>query len=355
MRYATELLTYPKKHKHKHISLFSRAQYSVALTLNMSSSRFKYNHNTDDMNEQSNDSDEEVTDLEARASKQTRVCIVFFVSCFILISLIYAGGVLHSPDMGSYPDNEEILNSLQQISSSLSGVVNSSLLTIGHSVEGHPIKLLRISSESSGPRAPLVWVVCGMHAREWTSPLACLHIVKNIRDIKLSRSPHSENLILNKFRYNFLVMGNPDGYIYSMGNMSDLSRRMTRKNRAKIGCPNSDNDGVDLNRNFGTGFNHGDDCYGVPDCPYDSSPCSITFGGPEPFSEPETRAVRQAMTAEVPWLSISLHGNGNVWSAPYASKVNTTTYVDNLSDCPQSRSGRSQKCIYLHTCICTSR
>ena len=145
---------------------------------------------------------------------------------------------------------------MEEISSSLSeSEVNCSLVTIGHSVELRPIKLLRISPGRSERRseAPLVWVVCGVHAREWTSPLACLQIIKHIRDLLLCRAVTSED-------DNFVVITNPDGYIYSM---SDPSRRLTRKNRAAIGCPASERDGVDLNRNFGTGFNHGDDCYGA--------------------------------------------------------------------------------------------
>lgn len=223
---------------------------------------------------------------------------------------------------------------MENISTSLAGVVNSSIVTVGMSVENNPIKLLRISpllpgSESdlnnSCRSSPLVWVVCGVHAREWTSPLACLEIIKNIRDIFLSQYGSHEDDVLKKFRYNFIVVGNPDGYIYSM---SDVSRRMTRKNRAKIGCPFSETDGVDLNRNFATGFNQGDDCYGDPHCPFNSSHCSITYGGSQPFSEPETRTIRDAMTAEVPWLSLSLHGNGNIWSAPYASQLRPASGVE---------------------------
>ena len=69
---------------------------------------------------------------------------------------------------------------------------------------------------------------------------------------------------------------------------------------------------MDLNRNFPTGYNGGDDCYGLT-CPFNSLPCSITYGGPEPFSEPESRAVRDIVLAEPPWLSLSLHGNGDSW------------------------------------------
>ena len=117
-----------------------------------------------------------------------------------------------------------------------------------------------------GDRSPLVWVVCGIHAREWTSPLACLQIIKNLRSIFLLDQDTAEDDFLMRFRYNFIVMANPDGYIYSM---SDPSRRMTRKNRAKIGCHSSDNDGVDLNRNW--------DVIGCGLGVVSSNPCSETY------------------------------------------------------------------------------
>ena len=34
------------------------------------------------------------------------------------------------------------------------------------------------------------------------------------------------------------------------------------------------------------------------------------------------------MMSEVPWLSLSMHGNGNMWAAPYFSKVMSAPGVD---------------------------
>ena len=60
---------------------------------------------------------------------------------------------------------------------------------------------------------------------------------------------------------------------------------MTRKNRHRGFCSDPDNDGVDLNRNFGVGFNQ------------DHEPqCSPTYSGPSAFSEPESKAIRDAMS-----------------------------------------------------------
>jgi len=297
------------------------------------------NYDAHSQSDGSGDSEEDLIVLQTRRNKTKRnICLFILASSFVLTSLILTGvGVSYQSEPSEilhYPGNEEISQIMENISATLAGVVHSSIETVGMSVESNPIKLLRISpllvsgaesklNNSCGSH-PLVWVVCGVHAREWTSPLACLEILKNIRDIFLSRYGSHEDDVLKKFRYNFIVMGNPDGYIYSM---SDVSRRMTRKNRAKIGCPLSEKDGVDLNRNFATGFNNGDDCYGDPRCPFNSSNCSITYGGAHPFSEPETRTIRDAMRAEVPWLSLSVHGNGNIWSAPYASQLRPATGV----------------------------
>ena len=295
----------------------------------MSLSNSNLNFDAQSQSEGSGDSEEDlIVSQRGRKKKKRNVNLLILVTSLVLITLILTGvGIYYQtqPSEIQYPRNEEISRIMENISDSLAGVVNSSVVTVGMSVENNPIRLLRISPLVSGPEvnnscgsSPLVWVVCGVHAREWTSPLACLEIIRNIRDIFLSQYGSHEDDILKKFRYNFIVVGNPDGYIYSM---SDASRTLTRKNRAKTGCPFPDKDGVDLNRNFATGFNKGDDCYGDPKCPFNSSECSITYGGSHPFSEPETRAIRDAMTASVPWLSLSLHGNGNVWSAPYASQL----------------------------------
>ena len=308
----------------------------------MSLSYSNLNYDAHSQSEESGDSKEDLIVLQTKKKKTRRnVCLFILASTFVLIFIVLIGiGVAyHSQSTEKpYPGNDEISQIMENISASLAGVANSSIETVGLSVENNPIRLLRISPfvaagqeaevNNSCASSPLVWVVCGVHAREWISPLACLEIIKNIRDIFLNQSGSIEDDVLKGFRYNFIVMANPDGYIYSM---SHMRRRMTRKNRAKVGCSFSNQDGVDLNRNFATGFNHGDDCYGAP-CPFNASYCSITYGGPHPFSEPETRAIRDAMMADVPWFSLSLHGNGDSWSYPYAYKRDSVSRLgDDLS------------------------
>ena len=251
-----------------------------------------------------------------------------------------------------YPSHEEIDKIIETIPSMYSKNISVNISTIGISVENVAIKEIslynaeKLAQEDDGASCsyPLVWVVCGVHAREWTSPLTCLHFLHEL----------IEDDLLDQFRVKMIVMANPDGYIYSFQEYGD-PRREFRKNRRKVGCDDDVNDGVDLNRNFGTGFNHGDDCAAEslpwsPPCPYDSSLCSITYGGPEAFSEPETRAIRDAMTTDVPWFSLSLHGNGDSWSYPYAHQAESVSRLGSELELAMARVYEQFGTVYRHGC-----
>lgn len=92
---------------------------------------------------------------------------------------------------------------------------------------------------------------------------------------------------------------------------------MKRKNRndswgGKWLCGDDTYTGVDLNRNYG--FSHGN--FGSRD-----DPCSEAFGGPAPFSEPETRAMRDFIFANVENLKFvyNFHSYGNMFITPFNS------------------------------------
>jgi len=257
---------------------------------------------------------------------------LLLVLILLIIMLVVVMRVIGEAEE-KYPTYQEILEQLEKEVERLEPYIDIKTQIIGKSVENRNITLIKMFPKSDNTlnttgrhcNHPLVWIVCGVHAREWTSPLTCLSFINRIGDIMVnnSSSVHSSDAFLRIFQYNILVLANPDGYHYSM---SEESLRLTRKNRKNSSCPDSTLQGVDINRNFGAGYNHGDDCYGQA-CPFNATPCSITHGGLKPFSEPETRAVRDAMMEEVPWLSISLHGNGNSWSSPFAYKTTDPSSV----------------------------
>ena len=91
---------------------------------------------------------------------------------------------------------------------------------------------------------------------------------------------------------------------------------MWRKNRrspsSSVNCY-----GVDLNRNFDAGFGN-----------TAQNPCSNSYGGPAPFSEPETRAIRDLLAAHNQRVKVTLfmHSFSQLWLSPYG--VNTSDPAD---------------------------
>ena len=179
----------------------------------------------------------------------------------------------------------------------------------GRSLEGRPIH--RVSVSGNQREGANVWLVCGLHAREWASPLACLHIIKALVEIRWSWPSQPE---LQKINFQIVPLANPDSYVFSM---DQLKYRQKRKNMADSGCSDPLHNGVDLNRNFPVGFNlssNGSDSDGV------SGVCSNMYGGELPFSEPETKTLRDALTQATPWLFIDLHCCFGAWLTPPVSR-----------------------------------
>lgn len=110
-----------------------------------------------------------------------------------------------------------------------------SVRSIGKSVRGQDLKVLKISNGAVGNKA--VWIDGGIHAREWISPASVTYIINHFV-LNNEREP----VEVQNLDWYFLPVANPDGYIYS--HMTD---RLWRKNRARSGqCA-----GTDLNRNYG--------------------------------------------------------------------------------------------------------
>ena len=167
------------------------------------------------------------------------------------------------------------------------------LETIGKTWEGRDIVLatLTLDVENAGLKPALLYTGT-IHAREWIGNELAIafidHVLKNFgTDPRVSAA-------LTKNTLYMVPCLNPDGFEYSRTHFS-----FWRKNRRD----NKDGTfGVDLNRNFSVGFVKNKDT------------SSNVYGGPEPFSEPETRAIRDFVDTH-PNITIALdyHSQGNVF------------------------------------------
>lgn len=188
----------------------------------------------------------------------------------------------------SYEDSTLIFKELQK-----SYPKNFKLESIGQTWEKRDINLITISKDiKTANTRPALFFTGTIHAREWIGHELAIEFAKYVL----------ENLEIDTTLQKYLDVStiymvpcaNPDGYEFSRTHFS-----FWRKNRRQ----NADGTyGVDLNRNFPIGFIKS------------TSTTSNVYGGPEPFSEPETKALRDFVLNH-PNITIALdyHSQGNVF------------------------------------------
>ncbi|XP_013171651.1 PREDICTED: carboxypeptidase B-like [Papilio xuthus] len=169
-----------------------------------------------------------------------------------------------------------------------------SVVSGGRSFEGRDIKYLRISTTNfQNNRKPVIVLQSLLHAREWvTLPAALYAIRKLVVDI-------TDRDLVDNIDWIILPIANPDGYEFSHTNT-----RFWRKNRSTGHMIGNICLGVDLNRNF-------DYRWGTLSS---NSPCSDTYHGKGPFSEPETVVLRniiQGLRNRIE-LFIDIHSFGSM-------------------------------------------
>jgi len=197
----------------------------------------------------------------------------------------------------SYADVESILH---QLASDYPDICE--VLDIGDSVEGRQIWAIRISDEitEDDEQEPNILFVGCHHAREWISvevplSLAC-HLVENYEtDERVKAMVDSGQIYIAPIL-------NPDGLEYSR---AIWTQRLWRKNRGDNGDGTF---GVDLNRNYGYKW-------GGVGSSGDTN--SETYRGPSPFSEPETRAIRDLMQAHKFAVAVGYHNYGQLILYPW--------------------------------------
>ncbi len=164
---------------------------------------------------------------------------------------------------------------------------------IGQTWEKRDIVAVTISkSVQKAAQKPALFFTGTIHAREWIGLELAIGFAQYVdRNIEYD---HDVQTALESAAIYMVPCANPDGFEYSRNHFS-----FWRKNRRQ----NADGSyGVDLNRNFPVGFVKS------------NKPTSNIYGGPEPFSEPETRALRDFVESH-PNIAVALdyHSQGNVF------------------------------------------
>ncbi|NXP50442.1 CBPO Carboxypeptidase, partial [Heliornis fulica] len=210
-----------------------------------------------------------------------------------------------------YHPMEEIYQWMNQIQNSNSELVTQHYL--GKTIENRTMYYLQISQPSDKPKK-IIWMDCGIHAREWISPAFCQWFVKEILQ-NYKSDPKISRFLQNLDLYVLPVL-NVDGYIYSWE-----KERLWRKNRSPH--MNGTCHGTDLNRNFNSSW-------GSIGVSYNCS--SEIFCGSGPESEPETRAVAQLIEKKKSDILcyLTIHSYGQYILTPYGSTTKPPSNSEEL-------------------------
>ncbi|CAK1541425.1 unnamed protein product [Leptosia nina] len=169
------------------------------------------------------------------------------------------------------------------------------LVNAGLSTEGRPINYLKISNSNfEDPTKPIYFFDTTMHAREWvTTPVALYAVHKLVENLE-----EADRDLLENIDWIILPVLNPDGYEFS-----HTDDRMWRKNRS-LNATLSECYGVDLNRNFDIFFG---------DMNASKDPCSGAYHGSGPFSEIESRHLRDILHTYLDRIQtyVNIHSFGN--------------------------------------------
>ncbi|XP_001353234.2 carboxypeptidase B [Drosophila pseudoobscura] len=141
-----------------------------------------------------------------------------------------------------------------------------------------------------------IFIEAGTHAREWIGVTTALNCIYQLTE------RHTRNIeVLRKLRFIVVPLVNPDGYEYSRTkNPNWRKNRRPHKSTKFVG--------TDCNRNYDIYWNSGS-----------SKVNRNTYKGERPFSEPETRAMRNMLDRLGPNLLffLSLHSYGQSIMYPW--------------------------------------
>ncbi|MFW6064022.1 MAG: M14 family zinc carboxypeptidase [Candidatus Natronoplasma sp.] len=184
----------------------------------------------------------------------------------------------------------------------------------GESYEGRDLWVLEITSDNDTvvDEKPAVLIDATIHAREWSTTQVAAYFTWRLLDEY--NTNETINWVVNNRKIFVVPMVNPDGYIHD-GNGTLGQREYWRKNR-NDSIPKG-KVGVDLNRNWDYLWENGED-----------DPSMETYRGEAPFSEAETKHLKEFILENDIDSYQNLHSHWGALLIPSTNMTNPTPHDD---------------------------
>lgn len=215
---------------------------------------------------------------------------------------------LNTEALNDYMSPEKVRSELASLAQTYPDL--TLLKTIGQSRRDLPIQALIISAEPENKNQPTILFNAMHHARE----VMTTEVVMHIAQVLLARYGQNPEITqwLNSARIIVVPQVNPDG-----NNIVHDGRALWRKNAWE---DEGRLFGVDLNRNYPSLWGA---CNGSS-----VNKSSDSFRGPNPMSEPETRAMVDLVQSEKPVANISYHSFSEMILYPYGCRKEKNPSLD---------------------------
>jgi len=226
---------------------------------------------------------------------------------------------------GDYHSYLELEQDLYLLESSYPNLAKVEILGTSHEARHiYAVKISdRVLQQENEPQ--VIFLGCH-HAREWISVEVPYLTAKHLLD-NYESDPQIKSLV-DQSEIWFVPLVNPDGLVYSI-----YHYRYWRKNRRDNGDGSY---GVDPNRNYGYKWGY-DNTGSSP------NPSSNVYRGPSPFSEPETRAVRDFMLEKNFNVLVTYHNYSQVIIYPWGYTDEPCFLDETMHDMAEQMSDKMEK------------
>ncbi|XP_030283394.1 carboxypeptidase O-like [Sparus aurata] len=245
-----------------------------------------------------------------------------------------------SYDYTKYHPMDEIYKWMEDVERANPELISSAVY--GKTTEGRDITLLKLGLKNSAvTEKKVIWMDCGIHAREWIAPAFCQWFVKEI--VKSYKTDKKLEQILQNVDVYVTPVINVDGYNFTWSNETN---RLWRKSRSAPPA-GSHCYGVDLNRNFNANW-------GTVGVSFDS--CSNTYCGTSAGSEPESTAVMDLVgsMANKTLCFLTIHSAGQLILLPYGHPEISAPNYDELVSVGKAAAAKMKKLHGMNYTVGTS-